>query len=1101
MRKFKPTLFLLMAAVLAGALFMVANRLQAAPPQQDTADGADTTVFLPFVSSQAFIATSAAPLLPEQYDSASATEPVIDPNLLQAATCWSNIKFSNSSSYSIQIYWVNSSGNEVLYKTLSSQSSYWQQTYWGYSWSVRTTSGTLLKSLTTYTCLTTYVHIYNSDFPQPTATPTKTPTPTPTTPAGACYTQIIATHSNKCMKVKDGSTQSGAEIVQYSCDSNSNQLFSFSLVAGTTDTYVVTAKQSGKVLDIYGGSTQSGKNVIQNGANGGNSQKWKVIPVSGDVYELKNVNSGLVADVNGASTSNGANIIQWADGNAANQRWKIASCIQPPAPTATPTNTPAPALGSIGDFVWNDLNRNGIQEGGEPGVSGVGVDLLSCGGNTLTSTTTNGSGNYSFGNLAAACYLVRVNLPGGFQFSPKAQGTNGNLDSDINIGNALSDAINLGAGQNLTNIDAGINQPVAPTATPTNTPAPQLGSIGDKVFRDANGNGIQDGGEAGIAGIEVQLRSCGGATLQTTTTNGNGNYTFSGLAAGCYVVRFVNVNATAYAFSPANQGGNDALDSDVTAQDSVTPGIVNGQTDNINLGAGQNLDTVDAGLIPQAANNGAIGDRVWKDTNGNGVQDGGEPSVPGVTVELLAGCSGTTVVASKVTNSNGSYLFTGLAAGQYRVKFTLIAGYTGFSPKNAIADDDYDSEANPDGVTDCFTLASGQEQYSIDAGLTSGSATPTNTPVSPTATPTNTPVPTLGSIGDKVWKDTNGNGVQDGGEPGVSGVTVQLKDCSGNELQTTTTNGNGNYTFSGLAAGCYTVTVSLPGGYTFSPQDLGGNDNTDSDVNPSTGTTASIVINAGQNRDNVDAGLVPQPTNTGSIGDKVWKDTNGNGVQDNSEPGVPGVTVRLQDCAGNVQTTTTNGNGNYSFTGLAAGCYTVTVVLPNGYTFSPQDQGGDDNLDSDVNPGSGATATVVLNAGQSRTDVDAGLIPQSTGGDICLGDRVWNDANANGLQDNGEVSLSGVEIYLGVDSNNDGRIDRYVGNTTTNSSGIYQFCGLTPNTPYLIEFVPPGNCGFTLPNIGNDDTIDSDANVSKGIAGPVTVDQIDNSYDAGLVCH
>jgi len=881
MQKFKATPFLVLTACLVGALLLAAHGLQAAPMQQDSANGADTTIFLPFVSSQAFVATAATPLLPEQYDSSSATEPTLDPNLLQAATCWSYIKFSNSSSYSINIYWVKSDGSEVLYKTLGSQTAYWQQTYWGYSWRVRTTSGTLLKSLTTYTCLTTYVSIDNGDFPQPTATPTKTPLPTPTSPPSACYTQIIATHSNKCMKVKDGSTQSGAEVVQYSCDSNSNQLFSFSLVAGTTDTYVITAKHSGKVLDIYGGSNQSGKNVIQNGANGSNSQKWKVISVSGNVYELQNVNSGLVADVDGASTSNGANVIQWADGNSANQRWKIASCIQPPAPTATPTNTPV---------------------------------------NTPTNTP--------------------VNTP-----------TNTPTNTPVN--------------------------------TPTNTPAPQLGSIGDKVFRDANGNGIQDGGEAGISGIGVELRSCGGATLQSTTTNGNGNYTFSGLAAGCYVVRFVNVNTTAYAFSPADQGGNDALDSDVTTLDSVTPGIVNGQTSNINLGAGQNLDTVDAGLIPQAANNGIIGDRVWKDTNGNGVQDGGEPGVPGVTVELLAGCSGTAVLASKVTNSNGSYLFTGLAAGQYRVKFTLLAGYTGFSPKNAIADDDYDSEANPDGVTDCFTLASGQEQYSIDAGLTNGGAPPTNTPVSPTPTPTNTPAPSLGSIGDKVWKDTNGNGVQDGGEPGVAGVTVTLKDCSGNELQTTTTNGSGNYTFSGLAAGCYTVTVALPGGYTFSPQDQGGNDSTDSDVNVSTGTTASIVLSAGQNRDNVDAGLVPQ----------------------------------------------------------------------------------------------------------------------STGGDLCLGDRVWNDANANGLQDPGEVGLSGIEIYLGVDTNGDSRIDRYVGNTTTNSSGIYQFCGLTPNTPYLIEFIPPGNCGFTLPNVGNDDTIDSDANLSKGIAGPVSVTQIDTSYDAGLVCH
>ena len=131
--------------------------------------------------------------------------------------------------------------------------------------------------------------------------------------------------------------------------------------------------------------------------------------------------------------------------------------------------------------------------------------------------------------------------------------------------------------------------------------------------------------------------------------------------------------------------------------------------------------------------------------------------------------------------------------------------------------------------------------------------------------------------------------------------------------------------------------------------------------------------------------------------------------------------------------------------------------------------------------------------------MDAGLTPQ--GGQVCLGDRVWRDSDFDGLQDVGEPNLSGIEVYLGVDTNLDGRIDGYRGSTTTNGSGIYQFCGLDPNTPYLIEIVPPPLCGFTLPNVGNDDTIDSDANISKGLIGPITVNQINNTYDAGITCH
>jgi hypothetical protein len=113
---------------------------------------------------------------------------------------------------------------------------------------------------------------------------------------------------------------------------------------------------------------------------------------------------------------------------------------------------------------------------------------------------------------------------------------------------------------------------------------------------------------------------------------------------------------------------------------------------------------------------------------------------------------------------------------------------------------------------------------------------------------------TNGSIGDCVWNDLNQNGIKDAGEPGVPNVTVQLRNCQNQILQTTTTNGNGIYTFSNLPAGCYRVCIVTPSGFQISPQNV-GNDASDSDISPTDGCTANIDLSPGENDPTNDAGI------------------------------------------------------------------------------------------------------------------------------------------------------------------------------------------------------------------------------------------------------
>ena len=149
------------------------------------------------------------------------------------------------------------------------------------------------------------------------------------------------------------------------------------------------------------------------------------------------------------------------------------------------------------------------------------------------------------------------------------------------------------------------------------------------------------------------------------------------------------------------------------------------------------------------------------------------------------------------------------------------------------------------------------------------------------------------SIGDKVWCDTNYNGIQDSGESGISGVTVKLLNSGGTVLATTTTNASGNYLFSNLNAGDYKVQVVKPTGYYYTKPNIGTNDSIDSDVD-STGKTALTNLTTGENDLTWDAGLYKKC----SIGDRVWEDKDRDGIQDTGEGGIGSVKVSLQTPAG-----------------------------------------------------------------------------------------------------------------------------------------------------------------------------------------------------------
>ncbi|MGK7865696.1 SdrD B-like domain-containing protein [Falsiroseomonas sp. E2-1-a20] len=680
---------------------------------------------------------------------------------------------------------------------------------------------------------------------------------------------------------------------------------------------------------------------------------------------------------------------------------------------------------AIGDRVWEDLDGDGQQDAGEPGIVGATVRLLDAGGTVIGTTTTGVNGSYAFTGLAPADYRVEVVAPG---YVPTRQDQGADAgDSDI-AADGRTGFVNLSSGEADNTVDAGLYR---------------YASLGDKVFDDLDNDGIQDVGEPGLTGITVRLLSADGLTILATTTTGTGGlYRFHELAPGDYRVEFVA--PADRAFARKDQGG-DATDSDA---DRIT-----GRTDVVTLASGQDRTDVDAGLLLL----GDLTGRVWVDRDGDGIEDVAEAPRAGVTVRLL-NADGTPTGRTTTTDASGQYLFEDLITGFYRVQVVAPAGERLTLPNQGL-DNTVDSDALPaTGITEAVQVLPAQVTRDLDAGLY---------------------VPA--SLGDRVFLDKDADGVQDAGEPGLAGVTVNLLDGNGAVVGTTQTGATGLYNFAGLAPGQYGVQVVAPATYEVSPRDVGA-DALDSDA-LANGTIPPIMLYSGDARTDLDAGLFQRV----AIGDRVWRDLNGNGVHDTGEPGARGVTVRLLDAGGAViATTVTGGSGHYSFDNLLPGSYSVQFVAPAGSVFTTRDV-GNDNRDSDADLATGRTQQVTLTSGQVNKTLDAGLLFAGS-----IGDRVWADRDGDGQQDAEEPGIGGVTVRLL------GTSGAVIAITTTDASGFYLFDGLRPGD-YAVRFKTPAGHTPTLRDAGNDAT-DSDA-APNGRTGTIALAQgaVVTHVDAGFI--
>ncbi len=536
----------------------------------------------------------------------------------------------------------------------------------------------------------------------------------------------------------------------------------------------------------------------------------------------------------------------------------------------------APTASVVGT-VFEDTNGDGLQPG-DAGVSGVVVrlwedtDADGIADVLVGAILTDMSGGYSFLGLTPGDYLVEVLLPAGTELTAVDQGGDDAIDSDIFPGTGFSAPVAVTFAE-IGDVDAGLIVPAI---------------VGDTVFFDLDGDGLQGTGEPGVAGVTVTAEYAGPDGLFGTADD----------------VTYTTVSGSGGSYSFEVPPGEYTIEIDEPAGSVVTTGNDGAP---VSLASGDVIDTVDFGFDATASLSGSI----VLDTDADGFLGAADVPLAGIGVTATwAGPDGLFGTAddfdfTAVTDPAGLYDFPDIPPGEYRVSVdsaTLPAGVV----------HSFDEDAVADGTTD-VTVAANDSVLGVDFGVAG----------------------TL-ELGATVWYDVDGDAVSDAGEPGIPGVTVTATWAGPDGVGGTaddvpfvaTTAPDGSVLFSNLPAGEYTVVVSestLPDGMTatFDPDGL---------LDHATTVTLAADVD----------GLEFGYTGTGAIGDLVWLDLNQDGIRDAGEPGIAGVTVTvtwagpdgLLGTSDDVTTSlVTAADGTYLAEGLPAGSYLVAIdpdTIPDG---------------------------------------------------------------------------------------------------------------------------------------------------------------------------
>ncbi len=688
---------------------------------------------------------------------------------------------------------------------------------------------------------------------------------------------------------------------------------------------------------------------------------------------------------------------------------------------------------TIAGNVYHDRNDNGIRNSGEEGIANVLIRVTRIGAkeagqyDPFADTTpifvrTDASGHYEVTGLPPGVYQVtEINNypPGQNPLATYVDGkdTVGTIRSKT-VGTKVNDSFNaiiLCADEDGVEYNFGELRPA---------------SIGGYVsIATPEGECLDptDPNHRGISGVTIQLYDLTGKLVASTTTNADGHYEFGNLVPGTYSI--VEVQPGGYLDGAESVG---KVGTTVVGLSPVNDRFV-----------GVGLQSGDAGTNYNFCEHlpASVKGFVWHDANDNGVKESGESGIAGTVVQLFD--ANGDMVAETVTDADGRYCFNDLYAGQYKIVEIQPSAYIDGKESLGTVADRVVGEAQNDAF--CFVdLLEGEQGDNYNFGEI-----------------------LLGSIAGTVHADVNGDCVFEPsqGDKPLAGVELQLLNTQGAVIATTVTDANGNYSFGNLRPGTYSVREIQPDGYldgeeiigTVSGRKVGSIQND---------LLSGIVLTSGQNAVDYDfCEHIPA-----QLKGTVWYDVNNDGIINNSEKGIAGVTIRLYDANDNVVAElVTDADGRYCFENLIAGEYKVREIQPGDYVDGKESIG---RVGSTVNGEvqNDAFCKIILRGGQTGENYDFGEIRlASIEGFVHLdpnGDCIFETSK-------GDKPLSGVTMQL---LGGNGEV---LDTTLTDANGHYAFDNLLPGA-YSIRQIQPGGVFSTGESVGTGTGV-ADSNIISGI--------------------